>query len=224
MNSSEPSPQSDTLSPLLSHTNSQLPVCFKKVGGKNRNLILNHFPVSANLETAVSRAAVLAQMVVIPSLDMTQSFLLSCYSCQLDAAMFSSHWIDLACSLSWDLDNIDGIAWNDCSLSKKGLNDCFFNPQLGSYFENIFVATWELVLSSNFWVLSISSKTNISSDKLNLILVLPLLTQFSLSQSWSLWWFFWDTDRLASSLESYQTKNNLKTASVFLYSLLAPHL
>lgn len=75
MSSSEPSPQSNTLPPLLSHTkNSQLPVCSKKVGEKNRNLVLSHFPVLASLETAVSRAAGLAQMVVVLSLDMTQSF------------------------------------------------------------------------------------------------------------------------------------------------------
>lgn len=112
------------LSQILYHLSYHTPtvnslLALKKWGKKNRNLILRHLPVLASLETAVSRAAALAQMVVVLSLDMTQSFPLSCYSCLLEAVMFSSHWIDHVCSLSWDLDNIDGIAQNDCSLSKK---------------------------------------------------------------------------------------------------------
>lgn len=68
-------------------------------------------------------------------------------------------------------------------LLQPDLNVCFFNPHLGSYFENVFVGTWELVLRSDFLVLPISSNTCSSFDQLNLTIGLPSDTQFSRSKS-----------------------------------------
>lgn len=98
-------------------------------------------------------------------------------------------------------------------LSPTGLNVCFFNPHLGSYAENVFVAAWELMLWSDFLVVSISSKTSSSFDKLNLTIAPPSDTQSSLSHSQRLLGFIghrWS----CVLLMSYQNKNNLKTASV----------
>lgn len=145
MNSSEPL-HSHTLSPLLSHTNNnQLPVCSDKVGKKIKNLNFETLPSLKQLFPGQQcwprwlwlshwtwhRAS--TELLQLPP-GCWALFLTLDWSCMFFVLRPGQHW--------WN-----SIKW--LQPQQKGLNVCFFKPHLGSYFENAFVATWELVLSSN---------------------------------------------------------------------------
>lgn len=86
---------------------------------------------------------------------------------------------------------------------QKGLNVCFFNPHLGNFLKNAFVATWELMLSPPIYP-PLLKQTSLLINWTWLLFSHCLLS-YSLSHFWSFWWFILDTDGPSSHLESYQT-------------------